>query len=106
MAKLVTSDNFEQEVLESNLPVLIDVFAPWCGPCNIIAPIIEEIAEEYQGKVKVGKLNVDEAPEVSSQYNVMSIPTLMIFKNGKTVEEMVGIAPKEYIEEKIDKHIK
>jgi len=101
----LTNENFKKEILESNLPALVDFWAPWCGPCNMVAPIIEEIAKEYEGKLKVGKLNVDEAPETASQYNVMGIPTLILFKNGKVVEQMVGAAPKKYIEEKIKPHI-
>ena len=101
----ITDENFKKEILESDLPVLVDFWAPWCGPCNMVAPIVEEIAKEYQGKLKVGKLNVDEAPKTASQYEVMGIPTLMVFKNGKVVEQMVGVATKKAIEEKIKPHI-
>ncbi|MEW6556803.1 MAG: thioredoxin [Elusimicrobiota bacterium] len=101
----LTDENFKKEILESELTALVDFWAPWCGPCNMVAPIIEEIAKEYQGKLKVGKLNVDEAPETASAYSVMAIPTLMIFKNGKVVENIVGITPKKNIEEKIKPYI-
>ncbi|HAX61942.1 MAG TPA: thioredoxin [Elusimicrobia bacterium] len=101
----LTDENFKKEILESELPALVDFWAPWCGPCNMVAPIVEEIASEYQGKLKVGKLNVDEAPETASAYTVMAIPTLMIFKNGKAVENIVGVTPKKNIEEKIKLYI-
>ena len=101
----LTDENFEKEVLESDLPVLIDFWAQWCAPCNMVAPVVEEIAKDYEGKLKVGKLNVDEAQKVASQYGIMSIPTLMIFKNGKEVEQMVGAAPKEFIVEKIKPYL-
>ena len=101
----LTDTNFKKEILESNLPALVDFWAPWCGPCNMLAPTVGKIAKEYKGKLKVGKLNVDEAPGVASQYNIMGIPTLMLFKNGKAVEEIVGVSPKEYIEEKINQHM-
>ena len=102
----LTDENIKKEIMESDLPALVDFWAPWCAPCNMVTPIVKEIAEHYQGKLKVGKLNVDDAPKTASQYNVMGIPTLMIFKGGKVVEEMVGAAPKEYIEEKIKPHIR
>lgn len=101
----LTGNNFKKEILDSDIPALVDFWAPWCGPCNRVAPTVEKIAKEYQGKLKVGKLNVDEAPDVASQYNIMGIPTLMIFKNGKVVEVIVGVEPKEYIEEKINQHM-
>ena len=101
----LTDTNFKQEVLKSDLPVLVDFWAAWCAPCHMVAPIAEKIGKEHKGKLKVCKLNVDEAPEVASQYNIMSIPTLMIFKNGNVVEQMVGVAPGEYLEEKIKPHM-
>ena len=79
----LTTDNFEQEVLQAQQPVLVDFYADWCGPCNAMAPVIEELAKELEGKVKVGKINVDENPDIAVEYNVMSIPTLIVFKNGK-----------------------
>ena len=93
----ITSENFEQEVLNSSIPVLVDFWATWCGPCRMIAPIIEEIAKEYDGKIKVGKVNVDEQPELASQFNVMSIPTLVVMKEGKIVNQSLGAKPKNQI---------
>ncbi len=101
----LTDGNFKQEILESSLPALVDFWAPWCAPCNMVAPIIEEIAEEYKGKLKVGKLNVEEAPEVAAKYDIRGIPTLMIFKDGNMVEQIVGVVPKTSIEEKIKTYL-
>ena len=101
----LTSNDFETEVLKSEIPVLVDFWAEWCGPCKMIAPTIEEIAQEYSGKVKVCKLNVEEGPQTSSDYGVMNIPTLMIFKGGEVVEKVVGAVPKRDIIAKIDAHI-
>ncbi|MCK4248658.1 MAG: thioredoxin, partial [Candidatus Omnitrophica bacterium] len=101
----VNDANFKQEVLESELPCLVDFWAVWCGPCQMIAPALEEIAKEYKGKLKVCKLNVDEAPDISSEYQIMSIPNLVIFKNGKKVDSIVGAVPKEAIIEKIKLYI-
>ena len=91
----VTKDNFEQEVLQAQQPVLVDFYADWCGPCNAMAPVIEELAKELEGKVKVGKINVDENPDIAVEYNVMSIPTLIVFKNGKEEKRLVGVRDKE-----------
>ena len=98
----LTDENFKTEVLKSELPCLVDFWAPWCGPCHIVGPIVEEIAKEYEGKLKVGKLNVDEAPKTASQYRVMSIPTLSIFKGGERVDTVVGAMPKEAIVSRIN----
>ena len=91
----LTDDNFYEEVLESKLPVLVDFWADWCGPCRRVAPTIEEIAERYAGQLKVGKLNVDESPRVASDHGINSIPTLMFFRGGNPVEEVIGVVPKE-----------
>ncbi len=93
----VTKANFEEEVLNSHLPVLVDFWAPWCGPCKMIAPVVEEIAEEFEGKVKVCKINVDDEQELAIKYGVMSIPTLLVFKNSAVVNTSVGYVSKEKI---------
>jgi thioredoxin 1 len=98
----LTDANFETSVLKSDVPVLVDFWAPWCGPCRMVAPIVEEIAGEYQGKLKVGKLNTDENQQVPAKYGIMSIPTLMIFKDGQVSERIIGAQPKKSITEKIN----
>jgi len=90
----LTADNFEEEVENSSLPVLVDFWAVWCGPCKMIAPIIDQLADEFDGKVKIAKLNVDENRELAMRFKVMSIPTLMLFKNGEVVNQLVGARPK------------
>ena len=97
-----TDANFEDQVIKSDVPVLVDFWAPWCGPCKAIAPIVEEIADKYDGKVKVGKLNTDDNQEVASRYGIMSIPTLLIFDNGEVTEKIVGAQSKQAIAAKID----
>lgn len=99
MAELkITRENFENEVMKSNIPVLIDFWAPWCGPCRMMGPIIEQLAEEYEGKAKVGKVNVDEDGELSQAFGVMSIPTIVLVKDGKVVRQAVGARPKAEVE--------
>jgi|SRR5579872_5365475 len=97
-----TDQNFKQDVLSSQLPVLVDFWAEWCGPCKIVGPIVEELAKEYDGKVKVGKLNVDDNQQTASEYGVMSIPTLMVFRNGNPIKTMVGAQSKDALKKNID----
>ena len=100
-----TDATFEQEVLKADLPVLVDFWAPWCGPCRMIAPIVEEIANQYNGKLKVVKLNTDENQDTAIKYGIRSIPTLGIFKDGKVVEAVIGAVPKKFLEDKLKAHI-
>lgn len=98
MAMEITVDNFEQEVLNSDVPVMIDFWATWCMPCKMLAPVIEELAEEANGAYKVGKIDVDKSPSLAAQFGVMSIPTVIVFKNGKAAEKSVGVVPKSQLE--------
>ncbi len=102
---IVTDGNFKTEVLDSQTPVLVDFWATWCGPCKMIAPIIEELAGEYDGKMKFGKLDVDSNPQVAMQFGIRSIPTLLVFKGGKVVDQIVGAMPKKSLLEKISPHM-
>lgn len=97
----ITDRSFEKEVLSFPAPVLVDCWAPWCGPCRMVAPILDELASEYAGRLKIAKLNVDENPETASRYDTRSIPTMLIFKGGTLVERIVGALPKEKIEQYI-----
>ncbi|PIT90582.1 MAG: thioredoxin [Candidatus Komeilibacteria bacterium CG10_big_fil_rev_8_21_14_0_10_41_13] len=98
----ITSQNFEAEVLKSEQPVMVDFFATWCGPCQILAPTVEELAQEYKGKAKIGKLDIDQNQELASQYQVMSVPTLIFFKGGQEVDRIMGVQSKEAFKEKLD----
>jgi thioredoxin 1 len=99
---VLTDENFAEEVLKSALPVLVDFWATWCGPCQRIAPIVEELAGQYHGKAKIGKLDVDSAQKTAAEYGIRSIPTLLIFKGGKVAEQVIGAVPKKHITEKLD----
>lgn len=101
----LTVDNWDKEVLQTNSLVMVDFWAAWCGPCRMIAPTVEELAKEYAGKIKVGKLNTDENPDVASKYKIMGIPTIMFFKDGQKIEQIVGIVPKSQLKTKIDAFI-
>ena len=98
----ITAANFEAEVLKSTTPVLIDFWAPWCGPCRMVAPSVEEMATQYAGKLKVGKLNVDDHPSVAQRYNITGIPALLFFESGQVVETVVGAVPKSALQKKVD----
>ena len=99
MAEIIlTSDNFESEVIASEIPVLVDFWATWCGPCKMLGPVISQIADEYEGKVKVGKVDVDEEEELAAKYGIQSIPTVLLFKGGEVVEQSLGFKPKAFFE--------
>ncbi len=101
----VTDSTFKQEVLDNDVPVLVDFWAPWCGPCRMVAPVVDEIADQYVGQVKVVKVNTDENPSIASQYGIRSIPTLMIFKGGQRVDMVVGAVPKSTLASTLEKHL-
>lgn len=102
MAKVLTNDNFKEEVLDNQGVALVDFWAEWCGPCKLIGPVIEELAGEYEGKALIGKLDVDENRDIAAEYGIMSIPTLLFFKNGEVVGKHVGLASKSDLKKKID----
>jgi thioredoxin 1 len=101
----VTDANFDQDVLKSDQPVLVDFWAAWCGPCRALAPIVDELAKDYHGKIKVGKMDVDNNQATPMRYGVRGIPTLLVFKGGQVKEQIVGYVPKETIQKAIDKHV-
>lgn len=98
----ITDANFEQEVIKADVPVLVDFWAPWCGPCQMVAPMLEELAQELGGKIKIAKMNVDENPKTPPQYGIRAIPTLIIFKGGKIVEQITGVVPKDQLKSKLE----
>ena len=97
--------NFKKEVLESPLPVVVDFWATWCGPCKMLSPIVEELAKEYEGKVKIGKLNVEDSPRTATHYGIMSIPALVFFKGGKVMEQVVGVLSRPELKKKIEENL-
>ena len=105
MIKELTDTNFHQEVEKSEIPYIVDFWAIWCAPCSMVTPVLEEIAKEYDGKVKVGKVNVDNEIKIANEYTIQNIPTIMIFKQGKEVERIIGAVPKDHIEKKLKKYI-
>jgi thioredoxin 1 len=101
----ITDANFDAEVVKSEVPVLLDFWAPWCGPCRVVAPVVEELAKTYKGKIKVGKMNVDDHDQVPQKFQISSIPTLLVFKAGKLVGQVVGAVPKSKIEAELQRHL-
>lgn len=104
MVNQFTSDNFDTEVLKSDKPVFVDFFADWCGPCKMMSPVIEKLSDEFDGKIKVGKVNVDDYPELAEKYNVMSIPNMVFIKNGEVVDRVIGAIPKAAMKQKFEQN--
>ena len=102
MAKIFNEENFEEEVLKSDMPVLVDFYADWCGPCKMFAPILEEVEEDYVGKIKIGKDNIDQNEGITAEYKIMSVPTTLIFRDGTIVNTLIGVQPEESIREALD----
>ena len=102
---IITNDNFKAEVLESDVPVLADFWAEWCVPCKMVEPILEQMAEEYKGKIKVARINVDEEGELASSYNIVSIPTILLFHNGNVARQQIGAVPKKALEELVKEYL-
>ena len=105
MVHTFTTENFEAEVLNSSVPVFVDFYADWCGPCKMMSPVIDKLAEEFDGRIKVGKINVDDNPEVAMKYNIMSIPNMKFFKGGQVVDEVVGAIPKAAMKAKFEQNV-
>ena len=105
MVNRFDESNFDAEVLQSDLPVFVDFYADWCGPCKMMSPVIDKLAEEYEGKIKVGKVNVDECSDLAQKYGIMSIPNMIFFKNGQPVDRVVGAIPKPAMKDKFEKNI-
>lgn len=105
MAKVFTDSNFGKEVLESNQVSVVDFWAEWCGPCRVVGPVVEELAKDYEGKAVIGKVNVDENPEITTKYGIRNIPTILFIKNGEVVDKQVGAVPKSVLEQKLKAHL-